>query len=220
MAANLMFNDVIKYIKDQIVRLKERLKFAEAALEDKSSIENSFEEIAEAKSKLENVHVRDKALIKYLENQVADFRSNLLKAKSDKSKISQKNKEIEKELLLVTNERNEIKLEVEQLKEDLKARATFIQSKEIELTRLKNEVVEQEAKLKGIMGDLETKMENKSLISKFCDKTSTVKLEITNHIQHHRQEDVSSQTEEELLTEEAKPKESGKKLVNLKLKLN
>ena len=62
------------------------------------------------------------------------------------------------------------------------------------------------------MGDLETKKENESLVSKFscrlCDKTSTVKLEIANHIQDHHQEDVSSQTEEELLTEEAKPEES------------
>ena len=53
-------NDIKKF-KDQIVKLEERLKFAEAALEDKSSIEISLEEIAEAKNKLENVHVIDKA---------------------------------------------------------------------------------------------------------------------------------------------------------------
>ena len=60
----LNLSNDIKNFKDQIVKLEERLKFAEAALEDKSSIEISLEEIAEAKNKLENVYVIDKALIK------------------------------------------------------------------------------------------------------------------------------------------------------------
>ena len=109
--------------------LKEKLKSAEASLEELKALEIKFNESDIEKKRLESLNHKDKDTVKGLETQISDFRDELLKVKSDRNNISQKLKALEKEIMLIIEERNKTQKETKELKEEMKEKAKAMETR-------------------------------------------------------------------------------------------
>ena len=147
------------------------------------------------KERFKNLYEKGKDKIKDLESQIAEFRTELLKLKRCKNKISQKLKANEDKLSRLNDENIVLKHEIIALKDNWLNRDTIIKFKECEFGKLNNENTSLQIKLQ----DLNQRENNNTCTSsrfscERCEKRTNLKTELRDHVRNIHQIHQSSQT--------------------------
>jgi predicted nucleic acid-binding Zn-ribbon protein len=165
--------------------LGEKLKLAEKVLEDRNVLKTNVVVLEEAQTTLESVQAKDKILIKELEHQLAEFRSDLIKVKSDKNKVFQKSKVLQEELSIKSEEILRLKHENKSLQNNLKKTSKLIESEENKVIKLSKEAENIEGKVKKIVEELESFKREQKTIHEFRWSQCKIKFESKADLGHH-----------------------------------
>ena len=164
----------------------DRKKTSDSYKESIHALEEKVKGDATERNRLENILVKNKELIKDLENLLANQRSELLEVKSDKNKLKQKCKVLQEEVFDVRNENKGLKEELAKLDE-------VFRSKKVDVAKLNNEKINLEAKLKTTFAEQEVlKIDLKNKVMSriefkcnFCAKTFNGQAKLKDHVTEH-----------------------------------
>ena len=195
-------NETKKNMEEENLRLRERLRTAEDALCEVVVLEKNVKAAISEKTRLEKIHEKDKEEIKQLEIQIADYRSELLKIKSDKNKLSQKSKIQEEELASMSEKMSKLEQLSKSTGKELKQSVKVIESKDRDLARVIQENGNLKADLEKALDEKEKLLSDRindaiasNILCRFCEKTFNDKDKLNEHIRELHQQVKCIQTQ-------------------------
>ena len=184
-------------LEEENLRLKKELRNTETTLKETKRLDTNCKESTFEKERFKNLYEKGKDKIKDLESQIAEFRTELLKLKSCKNKISQKLKANEDNLSRLNDENIVLKHEITALKDNLINSDKIIKFKECEIGKVNNENDSLQIKLQNLN---QREINNTCTSSRFscelCEKRTNLQTELRDHVRNIHQKHQSSQTVE------------------------
>ena len=226
MDAGTIFNDLIEKIENSKLNYvinktpfsanisikRSLIKYFDTAPEtilklDKSDMENTElkEKLVAAEQqnkKLDNLIKEEKTKVKSLEDQIGQFREELLNIKSEKNVSNSAFKRQKIELNGLKQELNKINQVKKDIEDELKAKSKGFESKDVECKHLTNEKKELQKKFDKKLSELDV-MKNERLLENnnkvnfkcsFCDDKYECAVELSQHVRRNHYKDQISQT--------------------------